>query len=304
MAAQAGTQIQSQASGGSVAPFPDGGLTVRPWSLPGFAVQEVRAAVDSMVPWHRHELPCLVVLLSSGYEQIGRSRRFTCERNQLTLVPAGEPHREEIAKGAWGLLAFPVEAGSRSRTPDAVSPTGPIKPESARVAALLDRWEHVTVPPGMPFGELRRELGSPDAATALVLEARLLETIAVLVRERGRERRVVPPWLLEVHERIQDEFYLPLTVAGLAADVGVTGTRLARLYRKHFRRSISEVVRERRLERARHLLAASDLPIVEIALDVGLCDQSHLNRRFRERFGETPLVYRNRMRDSRKGRAC
>ena len=52
------------------------------------------------------------------------------------------------------------------------------------------------------------------------------------------------------------------------------------------------VVRQR-VERARQLLAGSDLPISEIALQTGFCSQSHLSDVFRRHVGETPKAFRH-----------
>ncbi|MFW5698874.1 MAG: AraC family transcriptional regulator, partial [Planctomycetota bacterium] len=41
-------------------------------------------------------------------------------------------------------------------------------------------------------------------------------------------------------------------------------------------------------------LATSGMPILAIALHFGYSDQSHFTRRFRARYGLTPLAYRRR----------
>jgi transcriptional regulator GlxA family with amidase domain len=76
--------------------------------------------------------------------------------------------------------------------------------------------------------------------------------------------------------------------------------RVANLSRCHFAYAFKQslgctphrYVMSRRLERARQLLAESELPIVEIALATGFVDQSHFSRRFRASFGVSPLAYR------------
>lgn len=69
------------------------------------------------------------------------------------------------------------------------------------------------------------------------------------------------------------------------------------LFAKQFRRSFGTppyaFVKARRLERARRLLATTELPIKAIAADCGFCDQAHLTRMFSVAFGATPAVFRN-----------
>jgi AraC family transcriptional regulator len=50
-----------------------------------------------------------------------------------------------------------------------------------------------------------------------------------------------------------------------------------------------------RVERARRLIERG-MPLPEVALETGFCDQSHLNRRFREIFGVAPGAYGSAMR--------
>jgi AraC family transcriptional regulator len=55
-------------------------------------------------------------------------------------------------------------------------------------------------------------------------------------------------------------------------------------------------VRQLRIEYACHELAASDTPIVQIALAAGFCDQSHFTRTFKRLIGVAPSQYRESVR--------
>jgi AraC family transcriptional regulator len=50
------------------------------------------------------------------------------------------------------------------------------------------------------------------------------------------------------------------------------------------------------MERAQQLLAETDLPLNEIALQVGCADQSHFTALFRTHFALTPKAYRDHAR--------
>jgi AraC family transcriptional regulator len=53
-----------------------------------------------------------------------------------------------------------------------------------------------------------------------------------------------------------------------------------------------QYVIRRRVERAKQLLAATDLPIADIALAVGCANQSHFSALFHRVTGRTPQAYR------------
>ena len=48
-----------------------------------------------------------------------------------------------------------------------------------------------------------------------------------------------------------------------------------------------------RMERAKTLLSDSDLPLAEVAAQVGFADQSHFSSTFRRTTAMTPRSYRN-----------
>jgi AraC family transcriptional regulator len=55
---------------------------------------------------------------------------------------------------------------------------------------------------------------------------------------------------------------------------------------------LGSFARDVRLDRVADRLAHSNARILDIALDAGFADQSHLTRSFRKRFGMTPGEYR------------
>ena len=54
-----------------------------------------------------------------------------------------------------------------------------------------------------------------------------------------------------------------------------------------------EYVAQRRIERAKRLIMAGEMTMLEIALEIGFCSQSHFNKVFKEKTGKTPVEYRN-----------
>jgi AraC family transcriptional regulator len=82
----------------------------------------------------------------------------------------------------------------------------------------------------------------------------------------------------------------------LAALAGVHPTHLLRTFRRHHGATISNYVRQRRIQRARTEVASAKRPLAVIALDAGFADQSHFTRVFRQAFGETPGQYARSLR--------
>jgi AraC family transcriptional regulator len=144
-----------------------------------------------------------------------------------------------------------------------------------------------------PGPRIVRELEARLDSSNLVLEALGLELIAILsgIDERPSSR-AAPRWLLLAKELIEDCSSNDLRIPDLASAAGVHPVYLARAYRRHFGYSPGEYLRRCRLLRVQALLAKTDMPLVQIALQCGYSDQSQMTRAFGAVFGMPPARYR------------
>jgi AraC family transcriptional regulator len=84
----------------------------------------------------------------------------------------------------------------------------------------------------------------------------------------------------------------PLTVVEMASHLGLSPSHFSRVFHNSMKMPPHRYLMARRLSKVRALLATSNMPLAEIALLAGFCDQSHLSRYFRECFGVTPRCFR------------
>jgi AraC family transcriptional regulator len=87
----------------------------------------------------------------------------------------------------------------------------------------------------------------------------------------------------------------PLAWNDMARAVGMSRFDFGRRFKRSTGRTPHQYIVDRRIAEARHMLASTDRPICEIALDVGCCCQSHLTTLFRKHLGITPGAFRARM---------
>lgn len=83
-----------------------------------------------------------------------------------------------------------------------------------------------------------------------------------------------------------------LSLAVLAAQVGVQPTQIWRLFKAHFGISPHHYILTRRLALAQELLRQPDANLADIAARAGFSSQSHLTSTFRKHLGLTPGHYR------------
>jgi AraC-like DNA-binding protein len=83
-----------------------------------------------------------------------------------------------------------------------------------------------------------------------------------------------------------------ITVPEVAAAAGVSHTHLTRLFTERTGRTVVAHIRERRADRARHLLRESTLSVAAVAASVGVADLQALNKLCRSATGLSPRQLR------------
>ncbi|MDA3643355.1 helix-turn-helix domain-containing protein [Saccharopolyspora indica] len=89
---------------------------------------------------------------------------------------------------------------------------------------------------------------------------------------------------------------LPLSLADLAEHARMSGRTFARRFRDEVGVSPGRWLTQQRVARARHLLESSDLPIDEIAAQVGFATAASLRQHLHAAIGVAPLAYRRTFR--------
>lgn len=93
-------------------------------------------------------------------------------------------------------------------------------------------------------------------------------------------------------KRMLSDIRHPHSVAELSKSVNLSIPHLLRLFKRETGATPIQYLRYVRLERARQLLEDTFLQVKQICSEVGLTDQSHFVRDFKEKYGLTPSEYR------------
>lgn len=84
----------------------------------------------------------------------------------------------------------------------------------------------------------------------------------------------------------------PLHMTQLARLAGVNESKLSDLFKARFGTTVFEFLHKVRMERAQQLLRETDLPVTEIAMDVGYEHPANFATAFKRNFGVTPRAFR------------
>ena len=135
----------------------------------------------------------------------------------------------------------------------------------------------------------------------LAVKAALLGIVAVCARSGLLEGRQMRPnadykarQLKEIVGYLGEHFTEPLPLSEVASRFGLSPQYFSTFFRENFGRTFTQHVNSLRIEQAARLLRETDLPVMEVAFNVGFDNFSYFIKRFREVYGVSPSNYRKK----------
>ncbi len=99
----------------------------------------------------------------------------------------------------------------------------------------------------------------------------------------------------DTYEYLNEHYAEDCSLKTVAAALHVSPNYLHSVFLREVGVTPFTYVTDKRVRRAKRLIAAGEKPMQEIALEVGFCSQSHFNKVFKEHTGMTPATYRRRL---------
>lgn len=188
----------------------------------------------------------------------------------------------------------------------------------ARILGLVDLFDVAPCPPSLHLPEKSQirslleemvtEAHRPQPSTyhALAQNGRLSLILAQILNEsavrvprtgnavlRGPGDRIG-----SVLQHVAEHYAEPLSLESLADVVGLHPTYFSNTFRKATGTAPMAFLQRFRIERAKSLLASTDLPVMEVAARVGFQDPYHFSRVFKKLAGVAPKEYHHSVRRS------
>lgn len=142
------------------------------------------------------------------------------------------------------------------------------------------------------FAARIEQLGAISEAPILIRE--MFRTYCQLVRTHMT--KPYSPIIQTTMMIIDSNLSAELSLHPLAAQQGISDGYLSMIFKKETGKTVSEYIREKRIQHAMHLLNTTHLQIQTIALHCGIMDVQYFSKIFKKQTGKTPLEYRKSLR--------
>jgi AraC family transcriptional regulator len=248
------------------------GLEIQLHHFSGARVLRVVHPGEQRIEEHSHDWAYIGLYTAGRYRERYDGGEADMSGPCAVLHPAGRPHADVVE--TEGLETLTIE----------------FDPAWLRLHGFDGRLDRSLLWSGGPVGLASRRLSRMLAATSANEAALGRATAQFLNFALMAEPHAMPGWVDDVRERLGDDE--PAGATAIARTLELHPAYLARAYRAAMGEGVAETRRRRRVEAASALLRHSPLPLAEIALAAGFCDQSHMNRCFSAVLGRTPLQVR------------
>jgi len=240
-----------------------------------------RYRIGESTPLHAHAEPYLALVVRGAFRQHARSTETLCTPGWLVIDTGSEEHRDRIETEVSEVIGF--------------------EPPRSWLEALRDEQGR---DPGFAWLTrrglrnralaLRSQIEDPRPLSEFVVEGAAAELLAIAAGVRCRDgRRSRPPaWLQRVEDAVQARFRDPPSLSELGVLASRSPSQIVRGFRRWRGSSLGDFARRLRAEHARRALVETATPLLEIALEAGYSDQSHMTRELGAYFGCTPARLR------------
>lgn len=165
---------------------------------------------------------------------------------------------------------------------------------------LLNSQQHV-----LPYSKFTKKAhkelqkmkswGIPGKASTIYYTSRISDFVLSYLEEIHRENRVPKNSLLQIEEFIAEIDQYPekqINVIQQAQKMGITARALENAFKSRKGITVLLYIQQKRIEKAKILIAETEASIAEISMEVGYTDHSYFSRVFKRSTGKTPWEYR------------
>lgn len=233
-----------------------------------------------MLEDHSHDNPSLVIVLEGGFIEKYKDKSFNYNPLNIIYRPGFEKHSNQFSDSGSKCLNIEL-------TVDWMNKAG-LKGPAINQYFQINRNLFSKI-----ICRINNELRLEDAYSKMILEGLILDLLAQMLRYQEKENEKQYPTLLKkLTDYIESSPDYAISVIELTKFTNVNYIHLHRIFKKYFKITLGEYLRQRKMEAVSKKLINTKESLVDIALNYGFSDQAHFSRFFKKHSGLTPTHYR------------
>jgi AraC family transcriptional regulator len=226
------------------------------------------------LPEHDHALAYFCMLVAGNYIESVAGREFEYQPYEVGFHPSRMPHRDAVGTRGAEFLCLEIRA------------------EPLAVADVSLRRDPALLPGDVSLQLIRLHRALAEGTLApLHLESTVWELCGDVGGETACRERDTPLWLRRCVEIVQEDFAESLTVAAIAAEVGIHPVHASREFRRRFGQTLGEYANKVRIRAACAAMIRQSQPLAAVAAASGFADQAHFCRVFKRMVGCAPSAF-------------
>ena len=247
------------------------------WAVDSMVVNRLMHNQPRALPSHAHQAGFVSLMLQGEYRETAGFKQISYQPFSCVYHPPGMEHHDVVGRAGVTLLTLEFRPELFDAVDFGAVNLRPIIDLSGTRASwdLMDLYRRIAA---------RR-------TNQLDIESRAATLAFSIVRSSAHAPRDLRSLSLAC-EYLHAHFGRNLTLAQVAHAAGVHPVYLGQIFRHEFGETLGEYLNRIRVRAAAERLANTNLPLGDIALDLGFYDQSHFTKVFRQFTGVTPGAFR------------
>jgi len=237
-------------------------------------VGHVRPNPDWGMPPHRHPFHEMIAVVSGKVTVTTPHERFTATTGDILFYSAGMTHEEQSDR-LDPVHTYFISFHWEGHTPDIPV----VVNDPQKRVAWLTQW-------------LFEERYAAEPMMATVRSSAAHAALAEFLRLAAYHE---PDMVEQTRQYIRAHLNCDLSIDELANEAQLSKFYFVRMYKKLCGKTPMDDVRRIRVEAARDMLLATNLPLKDIAVRVGLANEYHLSRLVRRYLGMPPGALRRKV---------
>jgi AraC-like DNA-binding protein len=217
-------------------------------------------------------------------------KRYEFENGLIEAVARGQIHKEKLLSVAFSEKLFEKRVADPLRN---AKNYGIIMNTLLRKAAEQGRVHPFYIDKmSSDFAVRIEQMSSVAQSSSLMKE--MFRSYCKLVRKHS-----VQNYSLTVQKTIlmiDLDLSADLSLSTLAKQQNISSAYLSALFKRETGKTLSEYIRDKRIEYAAYLLSTTHLQVQTVALHCGIMDVQYFSKIFKKQMGKTPKEYRESMR--------